>query len=285
MIDIAEVHWHITDKCNYNCEYCYPKYKAGKNNHSIEKYLNVVKKLQDTRYKHAGSIKWKIGGGEPLSFDGLALLLKAIKSKPCTVRLDTSGGDTWFNFLEVKDLVDSIKLTHHAWQNISVMEFILETCQENNKPVVVYVPLNPGQVKEDKEFVNSLIQRGINAKEQQLVDEYGNLIPEYSRKEKNILMGLPEDWEPPTTLPPPPPYVDLGQAPADNSPSYTGKLCYAGIDYIFISGRGYISASHCGGRDLGNIFVDDWQAPDDAFACPMKWCRVKQDRERIRVGL
>ena len=285
MIPQAEVHWHITDRCNYGCDYCPTRYKAGKNNHGIDEYLSVVRKLQDSRYKHAESIKWKIGGGEPLSFDGLSTLLKEIKKKPATIRLDTSGGDTWFNFAEVKELVDSVKLTHHHWQNISVLEFIIDTCAEAQKPLYIMVPLTPGRVKEDKALVASLVERGINAKEQELRDEHNNLWPGYSRGEMNIIMGLPEDWvPPPPTFSPSPPYIDLRVAPEDGAPSYTGKPCFAGVDYIFISGRGYVNASDCGGREIKNVFEADWEAPDASFACPMLWCRSHRDRSRIRMG-
>lgn len=286
MISVAEIHWHITDRCNYNCEYCPPKYHAGKNQQPIEKYLSVIQKLQTSRYKHAELIKWKIGGGEPLAVDGISALLKEIRKGPSTIRLDTSGGDTWFNFVEVKDLIDSVRLTHHYWQNLSVMEFIIDTCLENNKKIEILVALAPGRVKDGKALVNSLKERGLNAKGQELKDEHGNLYSGYSRGEMNILMGLPEDWvPPPPKFNPNPPYVNLSVAPEDDSPSYTGKLCYAGIDYIFISGRGYVNASECGGRDIPNVFEDNWQAPDSAFTCPMLWCRSKKDRSRLRVGV
>jgi len=286
MIQSAEIHWHITDVCHYNCDYCPPKYRANKNNQPIEKYIEVVNKLQNSRYKHADSITWKIGGGEPLAFGGLSRLLKEIKSRPCNLRLDTSGGDTWFNFVEVKDIVDSVKLTHHHWQNISVLEFIIDQCAESNKSLHIVIPLTPGRVKEDKELVAVLQSKNLSVKEQPLKDENGNLWPGYSRREMNIIMGLPEDWEPPPpSYSPNPPYIDLAVAPDDGSPSYKGQPCYAGVDYIFISGRGYISASECGGRDLGNVFEDNWQAPDAAFACPMLWCRSKLDRKRIRTGV
>jgi len=285
MIEQAEIHWHITDKCHYDCEYCPTRYRAGKNTNGIEKYLDVVKKLQDSRYKHAKSIYWKIGGGEPLAFNGLTTLLKEIKKQPSTIRLDTSGGDTWFNFVEVKNLIDIVKLTHHHWQNISVLEFIIDTCKENQVDMIIEIPLTPGRVKEDLALVDELRGRGVNARKQELRDEHNNLWPGYSRREMNIIMGLPEDWEPPPPgYNPNPPYVDLSVAPDDGSPSYTGKPCYAGVDYLFISGRGYTNASECGGRELGNVFDDNWQAPTTAFACPMLWCRSSKDRQRIRVN-
>jgi hypothetical protein len=81
-----------------------------------------------------------------------------------------------------------------------------------------------------------------------------------------------------------PEYVPLNKPPKDDSPSYTGKLCYAGIDILNVDHRGFVTASDCGGRSSGNVFEAGWTAPTDPFACPMLWCRSKNDRERIRIN-
>jgi organic radical activating enzyme len=287
MIKQAEIYWHLTDICDTDCNYCPSRLRAGKNKRTTEEYLTVIEKLQESRYQNAESIIWKINGGEPLQFPGLNQLLKKIKSKPCTVRLDTSGGATWFDLIETKDYIDHYKLTHHKWQNISVLNFIVDFCNENNKRLDIVVPLNPGQIFEDREKIKELKNQGLVAYEQILYSDprnRGDFWDGYSSVDINRILYRPDDWTPPPPEPDNGPiYVDHSQPPKDNSPSYTGQGCYAGVDYIYISHLGYVAGSECGGRDLGNVFDTNWKAPSSAFPCSMNYCRSDIDRKKLRV--
>jgi organic radical activating enzyme len=283
----AKVYWHLTDQCEVACDFCPTKYHANTNKKTTEQYLEVVEKLQSSRYKHAESIQWVLDGGEPLNFPGLTLLLKKIKEKPSYVRLDTSGLNSWFNLIETKEFVDHYKLTHHYWQNESVLNFIIDFCQEYSKKLTVIVPLNPGRIHEDRDKVKFLIDSGVDAREKILYTDVkgGAFWSGYSSVDINRILNRPDDYVEP---PPPPPkqvYVDLSKPPEDDSPSYTGLGCYSGVDHLYISHKGYASGSECGGRDIGNVFEPGWQAPDGPFACCVNFCRSGNDRKRLRVGV
>lgn len=284
MIKQSEIHWHLNDKCDIECSYCPGKYRAGTNQKSIEDYLTIVQKLQDSRYKNSESIHWKLGGGEPIQFPGLTSLLKKIKSKPSYIRLDTSGGNSWFDLIETKDYVDHYQLTHHFWQNESVLNFIIDFCQTDNKKLSVIIPLTPGRIFEDRDKIEQLKSQGINASEQILYNEGGSYWDGYSKVDINRILGRPDDY---VTVQQPveSTYVDLSKAPMDDSPSYTGMGCYAGVDYIYISHKGFASGSECGGRDMGNVFHTDWVAPYGPFTCPINYCRSSNDRNKIRNGI
>jgi MoaA/NifB/PqqE/SkfB family radical SAM enzyme len=287
MIEQAEIHWHLTDICNAGCDYCPSRYQAGSNKRTTDEYLTVIEKLQASRYKHAKSIKWKIGGGEPLHFTNLNILLRKIKSMPSFVRLDTSGGETWFDLLETKDYVDQYKLTHHDWQNISVVNFIADFCKENGKDLQVIVPLIPGKIFEKRELIEELKSNGISAHEQVLFNDakFGDFWNMYSTIDINRILGRPDNWEPEPVVHTEPVYEDPRIPPVDDTPSYTGLGCYTGIDHLYISHKGYASGSDCGGRDIGNVFHDNWQAPDKIFTCNMNYCRSDKDRRLLRVGV
>lgn len=285
MIEQAEIYWHLTDQCSTNCEYCHSKYRAGTNKRTTEEYLNVIEKLQVSRYKNARSIKWKISGGEPLQFPSLNQLLKKIKSQPSYVRLDTSGGSTWFDLIETKQYVDQYRLTHHHWQNESVLNFIIDFCGEHQKKLDVIVPLYPGRILEDREKIKKLEAAGVIVYESILRNEHGGDYSGYSKVDINRIHGRPDDWVQPIEEPKEPVYVDMAKAPEDDTPSYTGLGCYAGVDYIYISHKGYAAGSDCGGRDMGNVFLGDWTAPDAAFSCCVNYCRSDNDRKKLRVGI
>lgn len=278
-----EINWKLNSYCEHNCEYCPSKWRGGDLTRTLDQYLSVVEKLQATRYPHGDRIKWSIGGGEPLHFPNLNLLLRKIKEKESYIRLDTSGGDSWFNVMEIINYVDYFKVTHHYWQNDSVSEYIVDMCKEQHKKIRILVPLVPGKIREGRAKVIQLSALGVHVEEQVLKSEDGNYWSGYSNRDINVLQGFPEDYTPPPP-PPPAPYVPLNLPPQVDTPSSLGQQCYAGIDYMFINNKGFASGSECGGRDIGNVFDENWTAPAEPFACTMMWCRSINDKNKIRMG-
>lgn len=282
----AEVYWHLTDQCNIGCDFCPTRYRANTNKRTTDEYLSVISKLQDSRYLHAESIKWKINGGEPLQFPNLTQLLKLMKSRPSYVRLDTSGGDSWFDLIGTQEYVDHYKVTSHKWQNESVLNFIIDFCKEHDKKLSIIVPLNPGQIFEDRAKVKALTDQGLKAKESILYNnnQHGDIWSGYSTVDINRIYNRPDDWVP-EPVKYEPVYVDQTKPPIDDTPSYTGQGCYSGVDYIYISHKGFASGSNCGGRDIGNVFEEGWQAPAGPFPCCVNYCRSSDDRKKLRVGV
>ncbi len=282
MIELAqaEVTWLLNSYCQHQCDYCRPEYKSGGLDRSVDEYLTVIEKLQNTRYQHHSKIHWKIGGGEPLHFPHLGTLLKKIRERPAIVTLDTSGDDTWFSFVRIAGLIDSLNLTYHSWQNDDVIDFILEQAQEKNISVSITVPLLPGLINESREKVQHFNNLGYVCSEQILYDDDGKLYRQYSQVDENRIFGRPDD------------YVAEPYAPASSDlsvvnnadPVYTGQACYAGVDWLYIGPKGFASYSQCGGRNEHyNAFDPNWQPPSNHFACTVNQCRSEQDRRTIRI--
>ena len=101
-----EINWKLNSYCEYNCEYCHGKWSSGSLDKTLDQYLDVIEKLQTTRYPYGDRIKWVLSGGEPLHFPNLNQILQKIKEKNSYVRLDTSGGDSWFGVMEIIEYVD-----------------------------------------------------------------------------------------------------------------------------------------------------------------------------------
>jgi len=286
-LDQAEVSWALNAHCGHKCAYCHSQYSGGELDKSVDQYLAIIKKLQDTRYQHHSLIYWKIGGGEPLHFPHLSTVLKKMKEKPCVIRLDTSGDDNWFSLYGVINLIDKIKLTYHSWQNDDVFGFVLEQCQEKNVSVTIEVPLLPGAIVESRAKVKHFVDLGYVCNEQVLRALGGNLYPGYSQLDENRIYGRPDDWEPELVVYDPnlpdPNYVDLSTV-NNTDPVYTGKPCYAGVDWLYINPRGFASYSQCGGRNEHfNAFDPAWQPPSNSFPCTVNQCRSEQDRTKIRI--
>lgn len=286
-LDQAEVSWALNAHCGHKCSYCHSQYSGGELDKSVDQYLAIIKKLQDTRYQHHSKIYWKISGGEPLHFPHLSTVLKKMKEKPCVIRLDTSGDDNWFSLYGVINLIDKIKLTYHSWQNDDVFDFVLEQCQEKNVSVTIEVPLLPGAIVESRAKVKHFVDLGYVCNEQVLRDLGGDLHRGYSQLDENRIYGRPDDWEPELVVYnpnlPDPNYVDLSTV-NNTDPVYTGMPCYAGVDWLYINPRGFASYSQCGGRNEHfNAFDPAWQPPSNSFPCTVNQCRSEQDRTKIRI--
>jgi hypothetical protein len=278
----AEVVWALNAYCQHRCTYCPAEYKNGELAHSVDQYLMVIEKLQQTRYQHYPKIHWKLGGGEPLHFPYLSIILKKIREKPAIVRLDTSGDDTWFSFTRIASLVDRVKLTYHEWQNDDVFELVLEQCKEKNITVSIAIPLLPGKIFESREKIKYFEARGYNCQEQILFENDGRLHLGYSLLDENRIFGKPDDC---ITERYQPQYIDLSVINATD-PVYTGKPCYAGVDWLSINPNGFASYGQCGGRNEHyNVFDPNWQPPNSWFNCTVNQCRSDQDRRKIRINV
>jgi len=279
-LEYAEVSWFINAHCKLQCSYCHPEFKNGGLDKTLDQYLTVIEKLQQTRYKHHSKILWKIGGGEPLHFPNLSSILKKMRERPCIIRLDTSGDNSYFSAYGILNLIDRLKLTYHYWQNDDIVGFILEQCLEKNIGVSIIVPLAPGQIHESREKVEHFRQRGYVCNEQVLYDRDGKLHHGYSNIDLNRIHHRPDDE---IIEPVVPKYIDLSVV-NNTDPIYTGMPCYAGVDWLHINPKGFASYSHCGGRsEHYNVFNPDWQPPDNHFPCNVIQCKNEKDRRTIRI--
>lgn len=276
--------WQISGQCTHECWYCLPKYRNNPYYKTTDEYLKVIDLLQNHGNRASiPTMKWKFKGGEPLQFPNFNILLKQIKSKDSFITVETSGGTSWFDFMEISNNIDALILTYHYWQNESVLDYIVDTMQEQEKKLRVVIPMLPGKMKECKNHAKSLRDKGINVKEQLLLTETGMHIGNYSLADLNIFYERDENWVPPeASAPTAPVWVD--PRIDDGAPVYTGKPCWAGVDYLYISSKGFTSGSECGGRDIGNVFEPGWVPPDTAFSCPMLFCRSNFDKQNIRIN-
>lgn len=275
----AEVHWKLSSYCQFECSYC--RFKSREFDHTIEEYLEIVEKLQNTRYQHHDRIRWKLGGGEPLHFPGLIHILKKIKEKNSIVELETSGDDNWFKLYSVINLLDKVILTYHSWQQETMFEFLLDLCTENNVNLEIHIPLESGLINETRQKVKDLSDKGYTCQEQKLTNEDGSDWSGYTQIDLNRIYNRPDEYN--VVHDSTPAYVDLSKV-NDTDPINTGKPCYAGIDWINISAKGWAMYSHCAGRaNPFNVFDPNWEPPSTTFSCNVIQCKSSMDRKKIRV--
>lgn len=82
---IKSVNWHITNRCNYACSFCFAQ-NIGKHEVSFEDGKIILKKLSDS-----GIEKINFAGGEPLLHPRLPDYCKEAKNLGMTVSVTTNG--------------------------------------------------------------------------------------------------------------------------------------------------------------------------------------------------
>lgn len=65
-------------------------------------------------------------------------------------------------------------------------------------------------------------------------------------------------------------------------PVYTGLICNAGIDVLYINQNGWAKGSECNDRPLSNIWTPKFQFPSSGHKCGMTVCKYPNDWQIIK---
>jgi len=84
------VNLHITEKCNYQCTYCYAVFKS-ENELELNEWKNVVDKVSDYFISHGVRGRINLAGGEPTIVRFLDELINYIDSKDIDVSIITNA--------------------------------------------------------------------------------------------------------------------------------------------------------------------------------------------------
>ncbi|MDR3244401.1 MAG: radical SAM protein, partial [Elusimicrobiota bacterium] len=99
------INWHITQKCNYKCHYCFAKYEniAGGeiccSKVSIELLLKEVFRFFTVKYEKR-SIRLNIAGGEPTLSKKLDFIIEKACQIGFAVSIITNGSKITNQFIE-----------------------------------------------------------------------------------------------------------------------------------------------------------------------------------------
>ena len=158
------VMWHITDLCNYKCEYCFQRFAKNKphyghiNDSTIGTVLNTLSALP-------GSWQIKVGGGEPTIHPRFLDICREVKKLGHTLCLTTNLSMAYGKLKEFIDIcgdrLDFVTASVHLSQ-IDLDEFInkaigfnsIKHSRTNFIVTSVVTERNLSQLKEIKERFN-----------------------------------------------------------------------------------------------------------------------------------
>lgn len=294
------VFWVLSDYCKAQCDYCPPHISGGLQPYETNEYLRVANAIIDSySFKRNRKLEWSFTGGEPLDIEGLVPLLKLCKSVDSYVILHTNGGTLWMDWWAIEPYVDQVVLTFHYWQNTALMKYIIDVFKEKGKPFSITAPIRPNYTREDarraaelESMTGLLIEKTqlyvradpavgmLNYSELELrTIEWYNL-----PKDKRIVRPV-EEWGPGGVLVKEKKlfqetsWEDRYNDTYSKHPSFTGKLCNAGIEYLFIGSTGWASGSACNNASLGNVWNAGWAPPETPQTCTMISCIHESDQK------
>jgi len=280
----TKIWWALHNYCSGGCSYCPTKYWGGEEPRSVEEYKKFVS-YTITHFSNLGRlIDWTFDGGEPLEFHDFPEILKICKDNNGNIELITNGGKMWLDWWAIEPHVDKLHLTFHYWQNYNLIKFIIEAFQKNKKNIVVNVPIRPDYFDNDL-YRLERIQNEFNIiVNKQLLYKNGEQalgwIP-YTDAQIIKLLGksvLEEKKEMSKKT-----FNEKIEILQIKNPSYTGQLCSAGIDTIYIQETGWASGSECGNRPLGNIWNSTFAYPVELHKCGMVYCVSDKDKNLLTV--
>jgi organic radical activating enzyme len=294
----TEIYWSLHDYCKSECEYCPIQLRGGPLHRETSEYIRIITNLIDSYKSVNRTINWHLDGGEPLDMDGIVTILKLCKTNGNFVELNTNGGRLWMDWWAIEPYVDSIRLTFHYWQNPALIKYIIDTFASKGKRMWVASPIRPSHFDEDLERVFQL-EKSLGTS---FTTEKTILY-----KDANMSAGMfPYTAEQLATIDklnaPPAPIVvptlvekqeyfknttwdDRYRDTYNSNTSYTGQLCNAGVEQLYISHTGWATGSHCGNQSLGNIWDDGWHPNTLPQKCTMISCIHTTDQKITKFPL
>jgi len=271
----TKIFWSLHDYCEERCFYCPSNFWGGDKPRGIVEYIKLVEKAIQ-HYKNLGKlIDWSFDGGEPLHYFDFPQILKICKEGGGQISLQTNGGKLWLDWWAIEPHIDHLNLTYHHWQNPNLINFIIDIFVQKNKSLSVYIPMRPGHVIDDLPKLKELeLKFNIKVNRQILYENcdkrYGMM--SYSDEELFAINGQPLIEEKIT-------HSERKQEMLKTDPSYTGMICNAGIERLYINAQGWVKGSLCNDKPLGNIWFEDFIFPNSGHKCGMKVCHFQDDRQ------
>jgi MoaA/NifB/PqqE/SkfB family radical SAM enzyme len=286
------VTWVLNDFCRAQCTYCPNSSRGGGQPPDIKEYLRIAELIIDSYVKKQGrKLQWIFNGGEPLDMDEIVMFLKFCRSHSQSITLHTNGGKLWVDWWALEPYVDNLNLTFHHWQNSSLARYIIQLYRSKNKPISVTAPVRYSHVKEDLEKIEALEKdtefkilktllyvhgdptAGLmpySLDDLEKIDISNGIVKE--KKEQSASVEQKIYFENTT-------WDERYQDKIKSNPSYSGKLCNAGIEQLHIGPQGWVSGSSCGNSSLGNIWKEGWMPLVAPQICTMQACVHPEDQK------
>ncbi|NBO99412.1 MAG: hypothetical protein EBU90_04695 [Proteobacteria bacterium] len=288
MTEKTQIYWSLNDYCESRCFYCPSTFWNGDKPRDIEQYKSITSKIIEHYLSLDRHVDWYFNGGEPLDFSDFTSLLKICKENGGNIDLTTNGGKIWLDWFAIEPYIDNLHLSFHYWQNYNLIKFIIQTFLNSKKQIEIFVPIRNTAFDDDISRAKQIQEEFWIPVTKQILyynaDSRHGMF-HYTEKQLRILEGLdPYDETESSLIQDSRFFKDTTHAEkivhiVKNNPSYTGKICNAGIEKLYISPQGWVKGSECNDRPLGNIWKDSFRLPVEGHPCGMTVCFFDNDQK------
>jgi organic radical activating enzyme len=277
----TKVFWELSNYCTARCSYCPSNFWGGNKPRLYEDYYTAASNIINHYTSIGRSLDWTFTGGEPLEILSLPSILKLCKESQGTTEMTTNGGTLWLDWWAIEPYVDKLHLTYHYWQSSSLIKFIIRAFNGKNKSFHITVPVRPIEFDEDMKRADELEQEcGLIVTRAPLYKAADSILGplDYTILQLERLFG--KEWvenrfrqQVKMT------YSEKFQEILNANPSYTGKLCNVGIEFIRINHGGWVAGSYCNTAHLGNLWNGTLNLPKGPQPCKMISCINHEDQQ------
>lgn len=261
--EMLEIDWHLTNRCNFSCEYCHPQIKRVLNIKYInerhyEKYIQAFDRL-------SSSCHILMSGGEPFLFPDFIELCKGLTEKHF-ISLNTNfSTDNVFDFLntipanKVRNILAAIHIEERERLGLDLIDFAKKyilAIEKGFNISAAYV-LHPNvleRAEKDIEYLKSLGVDKIAGKVFKGVFEAKRYPDSFDTFQKDLIFKLSGTY-------------NMTSSYLSGEMSFKDKLCLAGVSFIKVDVQGNIQRCATIKEPLGNIFDENLNLHDAAYPC------------------
>jgi len=263
------VEWQVCGTCNYDCSYCIQSKKSRVGHPSpdeVERFLAFFARIG----RDLGRWEVKMTGGEPFAFRGFLsrIVPGLIAETPHTVSVLTNLSAPLTQLRRFAEhtrgrlgiVSASLHLEHTTPAEFIEKARVLRSEMDPSARLVVNTVLVPGRLAAVEAARAEVEAAGLTLFPQVMKQKGG--VADYADEEQPALIRL------------------IGRAPtprtANTAPSYRGRRCWAGVEYLVLTqrGDGYScrTARRFGQGYLGNVFDDTLRLWREPSPCPYDIC-------------
>ncbi len=276
---MIEFDWHLTDVCNFECEYCHPQIARRKNKTLPHTYS--AKQIADRFNDLDEKILLSMSGGEPFLFPNFVDFCYEITENGNIISINTnlSHNELIKDFAErinpkkVKGIYAAMHIQERERKGIPIEEFVdnVLSLQKKGFNTIVFYVLYPPLLNRFKRDLDKLVDSGVlNIQAKLFKGVYNRKIypDSYTKEEKNRIISYKNNTYPLT--------MDyLGGL----ATSFLGKKCLAGVNSFKVEVNGEVY--RCAGvkKSYGNLYKNTFKKDSEPQPCPRKrvlslsWCK------------
>ncbi len=301
---VFSVNWALTNKCNYQCEYCHPDLHNGSiRTPKLEDAIKFVDKV----FKHTelkGQLPYfEFGGGEVTLLKYFSKLLEYVHGKGGRTSVISNGSKRVEWWKENAKYMDGVNLSYHVNDIKNSLHFINVARALENSPntrLNVNIMMYPERFSECLLFANKLKEKvrcSINL--QPLYHGFGSAKIEgmhnysaFQMEVMNIFKGRDDGkklHESRALLNVE--HIDGSRRQLstdflknNNLNNFLGWECYVGVESVVVRFSGEVLRAWCYDKVIGSIYDDDFDLPNNPIECATEICHCGADISTTKVN-